>query len=348
MALYCAQEVNALAKHTFNSLLRRVAQAGFKADFIRGALLPDWWDSDCEKDASLLPDLEIRIARFLGTTIEAVREPSAELAVPAYPGAQLRRVKSLNRDRIKASIHAGLRIAGAVVRSLRDPAPAIRLPPADPLEWRREISASTKRFDLSSAVADLWARGIPVVHAEFLPPPRFQGLACVVEGRPVILLGHGNDEPVRLALYTIHEVGHIVRGDCGPEEPVVDEDESELHTDTSEMERLAEEFAWAWLTGGNSMRDVSGEDPREWANLAWADEKARSIDAGVSIWAWANRTRDFQTGELALKALYRAQGGQRILRDAFDRYVDAESASETDRALLSCVFLDPWRDAASP
>ena len=162
----------------------------------------------------------------------------------------------------------------------------------------------------------------------------------------MILLGHGNDEPVRLALYTIHEVGHIVRGDCGPNEPVVDE--SELFADTSEMERLAEEFAWAWLTGGNSMLNVSGGDHREWANLAWADEKARSIDAGVSIWAWANRTHDFQTGELALKALYRAQGGQRILRDAFDQYVDAESASETDQSLLKCVFLDPGRDATSP
>jgi hypothetical protein len=308
--------------------------------------MPDWWNRDCEKDASLLPDLEIRIARFLGTTVEAVREPAGELVVPAYPGAQLRRVANLDRDRVKAAIHAGLRIAAAAVRALRGPAPAVRIPPTDPLEWRQEILSSSERFDLTSVVADLWLRGIPVLHVESLPPPKFQGLACVVEGRPVILLGHGNDEPVRLALYALHEAGHIVRRDCGPDTPVVDEDER--FADTTEMERLADEFAWTSLTAGNSMNDVSGADPREWANLAWADERARAIDAGVSIWTWANRTRDFQTGEIALKALYRAQGGRRVLRDAFDKYIDADGASETDRALLRCMFLDPERDAVTP
>jgi hypothetical protein len=36
--------------------------------------MPDWWNRDCEKDTSLLPDLAIRIARLLETRVEAVED----------------------------------------------------------------------------------------------------------------------------------------------------------------------------------------------------------------------------------------------------------------------------------
>lgn len=334
-----------MARHTYRNLIQRAVAAGFKSDFIRDVLLPDWWNRECEKDASLLPEVEIRLARFLGTSIEAIRDPAFPLNAPEYPGAQLRRVQNVNRDRLRAAIHAGLRVASAVVRCLRSPDVPIRIPFAEPLRWREDVGMRDPTFGLKSVVEDLWSRGIPVIHLEKVPPPKFQGLACVVRGRPVILLGHANDEPVRLLLYVAHETSHIVRGDVGPDVPVVDEDE--LFPDTSEMELAAEEYAWKALTGGQPILAPPSGNALQWANAAWKDQQSRAIDAGVSLWKWANQQSDFAKGEMALKALYRAQGGQRTLREVFDQHVAWENASETDRELLRSVFLDPDGDATT-
>ena len=331
--------------HTYRNLMHRAAAAGFKSDFIRDVVLPDWWAPECEKDASLLPEVEFRLARFLGASVETIRDPVAPLSAPDYPGAQLRRVQNLNRDRLKAAIHAGLRVASAVVRCLRSPESPIRIPPSDPLGWRQGLCTKGPVLGLQSFVDDLWSGGIPVIHLEKVPPPRFQGLACVVQKRPVILLAHGSDAPVRLMLYALHETGHIVHRDAGPDVPVVDEDE--LFPDTSEMEQAAEDYAWKALTGGQPILEAGNGSELDWANAAWEDQRKRGIDAGVTLWSWANQTKNFSKGEMALKALYRAQGGQRILRDAFDQHVRWEDASETDRELLRSVFLGPERDAAA-
>src|SRR3954447_18408510 len=100
--------------------MRRLSAAGFKPSFTETALLPDWWEPSCADDPSLMPDLEIRVARFLGAPLDLVRDPDAKLSAPRYAGAQLRRVRDLARDRLASAIHAALQIAGAVVRNMED------------------------------------------------------------------------------------------------------------------------------------------------------------------------------------------------------------------------------------
>jgi hypothetical protein len=113
------------------------------------------------------------------------------------------------------------------------------------------------------------------------------------------------------------------------------------------MERRADRYAWSILTGGIDIPAFQASNFKDVANEAANIEGRQGIDAGVVAWSWANRTRDFQTGVMALKALYRAQGGRRILRQHFDLNVDLEGATEGDRALLSCVHGEPERDAAA-
>ncbi len=321
--------------------MSRLSRAGFAREFIRHALLPDWWDDECERDPALVRDVLFRVARFLDAPLEVV-EGADRLDVPRYPNARLRRVKNVDADKLGAAIHAGLQIARAAVRSLRNPPPA-RVPSANPAEWIQDLLGLSRVIDLRTIVADLWARGIPVVQVELLPAPKFQALACVVEGRPVILVGHGYDEPARLAVLVAHEVGHVVHGHCEPGVPVIDEEDV---PDTSEIERTAEDFAGVVLAAGEElpMPALTQTDPRALANAAMSFERSGHVDAGVLLWYWANRTNYFQTAQLALKALYRNRGGRRMLREHFDRWIDLEGASDTDRALLQCVFLSPGRD----
>jgi hypothetical protein len=318
-----------------SSLLRRLSRAGFKGDFARSAILPEWWNDECEKDPSLLPELEVRIARFLGASVTDVRDVQSPLRSPVYPQAQLRRIRDLERDRLAPAIHAALRIASAVVRSLKSTYPYTPIPSSG-LEWRSTIAGESQAVSFDALVGDLWQRGVPIVPLDVLPAPNFQGLACVVSGRPVIILGHKNDEPGRVAFLLAHEAGHIANGDCTQESPVVDEEEAVV--DDADIETRADGFARAVLVGSNDFPPIEGQGFKELALKAIALEKAHGVDASYAIFGWAQRTRDYGRATQAVKAIYRHIGARRKLRHYFDLHVDTGNASDSDRALLSCVF----------
>jgi hypothetical protein len=75
------------ASHNFQRLMRRLSKAGFEKGFVRPALLPDWWDETCDQDPELLPDFEMRVARFMGLPLSYVRDPDVNLVAPSYSGA---------------------------------------------------------------------------------------------------------------------------------------------------------------------------------------------------------------------------------------------------------------------
>jgi hypothetical protein len=327
--------------------MNRLSQAGFKNEFLRSALLPDWWDDGCRQEPRLLQDIEIRVARFLSLPLAVVKDPSVTLAAPAYPGAKLRRVGDIDQDKLGAAIHSAMRIAAAVVRSLRSPVTTAVVPPADGLTWRSLIQRPRLSVTLHDIAGDLWMRGIPVIPLDVLPTPSFQGIAGIVEGRPVILLGYKHDEPGRLAFLVSHEAGHVAAGDCAPDQPVVDEDEEV--SDNSAIERRADQYANHVLIGHDNIPAIDGANFRELARQASELERRTGADASAMIFAWARRTGSsgsYQTATLAVKALYRGTGARRFLRQLFDQYVDLTAATETDRALLRCIYGEPERHEA--
>jgi hypothetical protein len=231
-------------------------------------------------------------------------------------------------------------VASAVTRNIRVATPAVsgQSLPTNGLAWRASLTASHGTPSLSNIAGDLWSRGIAVIPLEALPSPSFQGLACVVAGRPVILLGHKNDEPGRIAFLLAHEAGHIAAGDCQPDAPVVDE-EDEI-ADASPMEERADLYATQVIAGADSVPHLDiGDLPdfKELATRALAMEQSTGADASAVIFGWARQTLDYATATMAVKALYRASGARRQLRELFSQYVDVAGAPETDRDLLRCV-----------
>jgi hypothetical protein len=328
--------------------MRRLSHAGFKEPFVRRAILPDWWDEACQNDPNLLPDIEARVARFLQLSLSAVRETSIALKPPSYPGAQLRRARNVERERLIPAIHTATQIASAVLRNLRQPSAAVQMPPLEGRTWRNEIQqnrAPNAVVRLDDVISDLWKKNIPVVPVDFLPAPSFQGLACIIGDRPVILLGQKHDAPGRLAFFIAHEVGHIASGDCTPDQPIIDEDE--LVVDDTSTEIKAEAYAVEALFGGIDVAEIDAGDYKELAKRAIEIERSDGIDAGATIFRWAAKTSDYALASLAVQALYRASGARRLLRRAFDEYVDVESATESDRSLLLCIFESPSGNPSS-
>ena len=330
-----------MAKHSFNTLMLRLSRAGFRRQFVATALMPEWWDESCARDPSLLPDIEVRVARFLNAPLSAIRNAEIPLMSPSYGDAQLRRVHDIGRDRLGPAIHAAIRVAGAVVRNLRLPG-SVQTPPTDALEWRQLLtSGQGGSVQLHDILTNLWGRGIPVVPLDMLPTPSFQGLACIVDDHPVIILGHKYDEPGRIAFLVAHEAGHIAAGDCSPNAPVVDEDEDVQ--DDSELEAAADRFATLLLVGSESVPipDQEDVDAKGLAQRAFDIESQTGADASSVIFAWAAKTLKYPTASMAVEALYRSVGARRQIRKLFDQYVDSDSATESDRALLRCVYGEP-------
>jgi len=328
--------------------MRRLSRAGFKKDFVRQAILPDWWDEGCEADPALLPDIEVRVARFLGLGLSAVRDPAKLLAPPSYAGVQLRRAQDLDRDRLAPAIHTAIQVASAVMRSLRPTVPAAKMPPEDGLTWRRQIEqnrAASGPIELEDVLDDLWKRGIPVVALDLLPAPSFQGMTCIIGHRPVVLLGHKHDEPGRVAFFMAHELGHIGAGDCKPDRPVVDEDEET--PDDTDIELTADRYATRALVGEDDVPAIEAKTYRDLATQAAQIGQSKGIDPGGLIFGWARVTGNYALASMAVQALYRASGARRLLRKHFDIHVDLDSATESDRSLLLCVFGDPERYAGS-
>ena len=327
-----------MAKHSFNTLMKRLSRAGFKRQFVSTALVPDWWDESCAQDPQVLPEVEVMVARFLDTPMSVVRNADAPLMPPLYDGARLRRVRGLDINRLGPAIHTAIQVSQAVVRNLRCNRLAEAVP-TDALAWRRIVNSGVNRPVLfEDILSNLWAKGIPVIPLDSVPTPNFQGLASVVEGRPVIVLGQRYDEPGRIAFLVAHEAGHIAAGDCSLNSPVLDENEQVQ--DDSDMERNADLFATRVLVGKDlvDIPDEEGLNAKELAQLALKMESETCVDASSTIYAWAAKTLDYATATMAVKALYRSLGARRQLRKAFDEHVDLDSAGESDRSLLRCVY----------
>jgi len=269
-------------------------------------------------------------------SISDVRDPATALIIPSYPGAQLRRISNVGRDRLAPAIHTAMQVASALVRTLGVNSSTVQLPPSDGIAWRQEIQHASAAIKLDDMLVDLWNRGIPVVPLTQLPVPSFQGMVCIVENRPVILVCYKHDEPGRIAFLISHEVGHIVAGDCTADHPVVDEEDEVA--DNTAMELAAERFATRVLVGGDAIPQVNADSYRDLATKAIQIEKTSGSDAGTVIFGWARRTLDYTAATMAAKALYRASGARRLMSEQFASRVDMSLATESDRNLLRCVM----------
>ena len=68
------------------------------------------------------------------------------LDAPTYDGAQLRKLRNIDRARLSPAIHAAVRVADAVVRNLRCGG-RVDIPPPAAQEWRNILMSKMDQFN---------------------------------------------------------------------------------------------------------------------------------------------------------------------------------------------------------
>ncbi len=314
---------NSDATRSFHSLVERLERAGFDRAFTHSTILPDWWDETCEKDPQLLPDFEFRTARFLNLPLERIQDPATALVQPRPP--------TTDEDVSPASIHAGIQIAHAVIRNLRDDAPAV-LPPRTGRTWHAELRLGPDQpVALRKIVGDLWNRRIPVVPVTSLPQPDFQTLGCVIQGRPLVMMSDRITDHWIAAVHTAHQLGHIIAGDCANDKVVTHRDSPDRN---SPSETRANAFALEVIAGGTDnvmLPPDPSSNPRDPVNLFLLLEQA-----GIRVSPFPDDMTllDLTTDIPKTRAIPTAQS---TLFNAFIQNVDIDAASETDSNLMRCV-----------
>ena len=328
-----------LATRSIRLLMRRLRQAGFGSEFVSAAMLPDWWDQSCLNQPELLPEIEIRVGRFLAVPLSTVSDPESTLEPLGYPEARLRCVRDIGRDRLAPAIHAAMRIrrrrgaqpegAGAGARA--PPFRRTRVAPGDP-GFRRQLSLGTPSSKTCGR------EGFPL----------FQPTCC----RRLV----SKDWP------RWSRTGPSSSWVTGMTNRAASLSASLMRLPTSQRETARPTLPWSmrmrrfcrttkWRNSQTSMRsERSSAKPRFLrrapALLATSGtwplrpQRRRGKQASTRDRSSSRGPRamgDYATATRATKALYLATGATRILRRYFKRFVDVEGASPSDQELMRVI-----------
>lgn len=284
------------------------------------------------------------MARFLSLPIAQIANPEANLVLPAVNCRLRAGHSSAPAD---AAQYAGISIARAVARNLRD-VPEYQPLPTDPLKLRAELldgAPAGSAITLNRLVTSLWARGIAVVQAEELPTGKFRGMACMPDGRPVIVLGFNDPWQPKGLVNIAHEVGHIAEGHVTPDCPMIDESGDDAGTE--EEERAADLYGSMLISGTRPggidlfklhyRHEPSKVSIRVLKQNALKLGKELGVDAALLCHFFACKHKNWPVATMAIKDITLNQTVKDVLAPLVDTHVDIEDASESDERLLMCL-----------
>lgn len=322
-------------------IYRRLKSLGFESRFVRTVLLPDWWEDDAAAVPYNRALIETTISRHLGISPSLLRDPKAELVLPAMPPVRL---KSATRDssvaRIRPSIQIALHVADLICRATPELPPFAA--PKTAQEVRSDLLTRSVPVTLQSLVEWCWAHGISVAHLSRLPEApgyrKFDGIVAFVGQRPCILLAEKNDSPPMLAFHLAHELGHLLLGHVAPGSELLADDNLERIV-TDDVEDAADAFASEILTGHATveMNAVYGLTGDRLAQRARDVGRRLMIDPGVFTLMYGRSADRWPAATLALKKMGLHSGAKRTLHHELSSRLDLNLLTEADRSFLEAL-----------
>ena len=325
-------------KSAMQDLFQRLRKIGFDPDFLRRAVLPDWWEDSLASVAANRALAETAIARHLGLDVARLRDSKAALPAPQLAYARLKRNKNIEPAEIAPAMFVAQHAADLVARNLNSiPKFTGRLSAG---EVRKSILKSHTHCDLASLLDFCWAAGVAVIHVKGLPEKskKIDGMALFCGAIPVIVLASAKDSPPWLAFHLAHELGHILLGHVKEGMgPWVDGSIDSKGEDQNEME--ADEFACEILTGQKHMsfKPTFGMTAEKLALAVKAYGQKNGISAGVVTLFYGRSANRWGPAQIALKELGEDHGAHQQIDRALSAKLVFDQMPESSARFLSVL-----------
>lgn len=321
------------------TLYARLSKMGFPPTFIQEKALPEWWNSDLEKNPVAVMEAAGYISKRLGLDIASVFNPNVPIEFKKVNSSKFKKRQTTDEQSLLVAQRLATRIAEMAGYVSKSPFKGVV---ADASEIRRIILKNNPWVDLDGLVKFCWSCGIPVIHFSDFPPktPKMDGMAAHLNGRPIIVISSGWKFSARLVFVIAHELGHIVFGHV-QDGVLIDENILEEITDQEEEE--ANNFA---------VKLLFGENEYSWRQMSSAVDLARTarklgnqdqVDPGVVALNYAWQKSNWPIGMSALKIIEpKANASAKINKFLSDNLDWEELDSDSEeylRLVTGCNFV---------
>lgn len=325
-----------VTKNKATALLRRLDAAGYKQGYVTKTVLPDWWKASLVKDDAAFMETVSHVANGLGLDAGSLLDPAAEIRREACVSAKFKASRSVENGQLEQAVGIAERLAKAAASACTIPVSPL---PGSCEDIRNAILSAHDCIRFDNLLEYCWELGIIVLPVARFPGRKPDGMALMVDDRPLIILCKSAPHPAWTVFDLAHELGHIILGHVGEDGVVVDEKIDAK--DTDEEEKGANEFAVALLAG--SPQTAFSSKYRLAAEVLASKAKVlgrkHCIDPGVIVLNYA-RTMEQQglacwgVANLALKQISVPYAPRELLRENLLAKLDLEELGRDTRNWL--------------
>lgn len=282
------------------ALYRRLGEAGVERSYVQDVILPHWWDDSLALGPTAFDQALGYVARSLGYNPSDLRQ-DASLTPPA-PTVKYKLRQGVSDGDVATSASLALRAAVLASRAATKEA---KMLPTTGIEVREAILGAGKKHVTLEDLLDFgWSLGIVILHVARFPKKKMDGLAAVVDGRPVIVVSRRDTSKARLLFVLAHEIGHLIKRHVTDGARIDDEVDTE---GGDQIEEEANGVAFEILTGSAKPRfrltagRIYPSTIVEYATALGEQHKVHPATIALH-WAW-NRQANWGVTTSALRKL---------------------------------------------
>jgi hypothetical protein len=320
--------MTAVKDSPWQSLLRRLSRVGFTRTYVRKAL-PEWWEDALWAKPTGFAQGALILSRNLGVDLLSLRSSSEEITFEGFGRPKLKRTARTKSKGVGVAQAVGYR--AAVVAAAATSRPYQQLPES-PKSMRDDLVGKGRApcVNLDNLLDYCWDNGLPIIHVSQFPArtTKFDGMATVIHGRPVIVLANNHSFGAWQTFILAHELGHVACGHLQEGSFLVDKDIRVKDGDREE--RQADDFA-AELLLGNPRLHYTAEFRLNGERLAEAARKAGSnsrTDPGVVALNYGYYNNMMGAAMNALKILEPTPSAKKSLHERMVSNIDSGRVDE--------------------
>lgn len=313
-------------------LYQRLVQAGLDIDYVRGVIMPDWWDDSIANSPAGQAEAMGLISRRLNIELSTLRDECAVLVPCGNNSVSFKTHKGVMEDEINWPKSVAFRALQLAIQALDTEAREV----PDATAIRESIlQKGAQWIGLEELLEFCWNAGIAVLHISNLPKgKKMDGMAARINGKLGIVLSNNRKHSSWLLFILAHELGHIGSGHLDKATVCIDEEVTQGMKEKKEKE--ANTFALKLIAGAASPRFPM---PGKWSATMIKDSAvkistAKHVNPGTVILNYAWRKNDWAAPIFALNQLEGSGNAISLIRSKMVSRLNWDHLSDDNQEFL--------------